>query len=107
MSRILINCLIVLSLLVGAAPASAVVLHELSEGSTDPETPLERHEAAARSSGARQVSKRGGKHSPADLPGRMIIITAAAQSVGTQTLALAPSTSSPPHLHQLYGVLRI
>ena len=106
MGRILINCLVVLSFLVGVAPASAVVLHQLSERSNDPETPLEREEAVARSAVSRAASKRDGKHSAVDLPGRMITIPAAAQSISS-VLRQAPSASSPPHLRQLYGVLRI
>jgi hypothetical protein len=105
--RLLIKCLVVLSLLVGVAPVSVAVLHELSERSTDPETPLERDEAVARFSVSRAASKQGGKHRAADLPGPMMIITAA-PSVSLQTLPRgAPSTNSSPPLLQLYGVLRI
>ena len=107
MGRTLINCLLVLSLVLGVAPAGAVFPHELSERSTEPGTPLEREEAVARSAVSRAASNRSGKYSPADLPGRLIIITAAPQSISAQPLPLAPSVSSPPHLHQLYGVLRI
>lgn len=106
MGRILINCVVMLSLFLGVAPVSAVVLHELSERSTDPETPLEREEAAAGIRVSRAASKPGGKHRAAELPGPMLIITAA-QSVSSPTLPLAPSTTSPPPLHRLYGVLRI
>lgn len=104
--RILTNFLVVLSLLFGVAPMSVVVVHELSERSTDPETPLEREEAAARLGVSRAASKSGGKHRAADLPGKMTII-AAAQSVASQTLAFPLSAVSPLPLHTLYGVLRI
>ena len=107
MDRIFINCLVVLSFLLGVAPASAFVLRELSESSTDPETPLEREEAVARSAVSRGASKRSGKLGAADLPRQFIFIPAAAQSICSQALALAPSASSPPRLRQLYGVLRI
>src|SRR5512140_3299243 len=83
--RLLITCLVVLSLLVGVAPVSVVVLHELSERSTDPEPPLERDEAGARFSVSRAASKQGGKHRAADLPGPIMVITAA-QSVSLHTL---------------------
>lgn len=102
----LINCLVVLSLLLGVAPAGVDVLHELSARSNDLDTPLEREEAAARVSVSPAASKPGDKYRAAEFPGRKMIITAA-QSVSSQKLALAPSSSSPPHLHQLYGVLRI
>jgi len=55
---------------------------------------------------SRAASKRDGKHGAVDLPGRMITIPAAAQSISS-VLRQAPSASSPPHLRQLYGVLRI
>ena len=106
MGRILINCLVVVSLFLGFAPLSVVVLQELSERSTDPETPTEREETAARSSGLRLAYKRSGKYGSADLPGRMIVV-AASHSVSSQTPPLAVYTISPPHLHPLSGVLRI
>jgi len=105
--RILTNCLVVLSLIIGVWPAGAVVLRELSERSTEPETPVEREEAVARSAGSREASKRGGKPRLAEFPGPLTIITAVTKTISLQTIQLAPTNSAPPHLRQLYGVLRI
>jgi len=105
--RILTNCLVVLSLIFGVWPAGGVVLRELSERSTEPETPVEREETVARSAVSREASKRGGKQRLAEFPGPLTIITAVAKTVSLQTLQLAPFNGAPPHLRQLYGVLRI
>jgi hypothetical protein len=106
MVRILINWLLVLGLSLGAAPASAVVVHELSRTSTETETPLEREEAVARSAVSRSTSQLGAKHQRFAVTGRFIIATAA-RTDRSQRLALTPSTDSPPRLHQMYGVYRI
>jgi hypothetical protein len=105
--RIVFNCLLILGLVFSLAPARTVTVHEVSERSTDPETPLEREEAQARSAVSRSAPKVAGKHRRAILPGSFTIITAAVQSVSPHALSLVRSSSSPPDLHQRHGVLRI
>ena len=89
------------------APASAVVVRQPGERSTDPETPLEREEALARSTVSRSASKIPGKPRRARLSEALTIITTIAQPVSMQALLLASSASSAPHLRQHHGVLRI
>jgi len=106
MVRVFVNWLLVLGLVLGAAPASAVVVHELSQTSAEPETPLEREEAVARSAVFRSSPRPGTKRQQVAITGRFIIATAAGSDV-----SLAPprtsSTDSPHRLHQIYGVYRI
>jgi len=106
-AQILINWLLAFSLVLGVSPISAVALHEQSERSAEPETPLEREEATARSGASRAAPKRADKSSLADLSRILILISAAPKSGRSQSMPFAIAPRSQQNLHQLLGVFRI
>jgi len=104
---IIVNCLLVLSLILGIAPANGGALQEQSEGSADTGNPFEQEEAAARSGTARAALKRGAERLLLDVTGRLIAFTVTTKSDSSPPLPFGYPTNSPPHRHRLYGVFRI